>query len=133
MTSNTRTWLAAVVLTVGFVSQANAAFPFPPFQCPWFESRDCPRSSYCCLHYIVPSLYTCRAYHTPPRLIYGCQTDVSHDAFSVYRYPCRASDPSEQATKYIEVGREPGGAAQTTPAPASEAPASEAPAGPQVK
>jgi hypothetical protein len=104
MISNVRTWLATLFLVLGFVSPA-AALPLPPFQCPWCEDSCCPRPSYCCLHYLVPSIYTCRAYHTPPRYVYGCAPPPGVVGFRVTKYPCFATSPEEQADKYIEVGR----------------------------
>jgi hypothetical protein len=106
MTCRTRIWLAALVLFLGMAGQASAFPPFPPFQWPWCEPRDCPRSSYCCLHYLTPSIYTFRAYHTTPRYVYGCPSDPNFVGYRIDSYHCRASEPIEQAYKYMEVGRD---------------------------
>jgi hypothetical protein len=99
---------AALAVFAGWmtVPHAEAAPPFPPYQCPWSEAPDCPRPSYCCLHYIIPSYYKCRAYHTPPRYVCGCPVE-GLIGYRVDTYPCRISCPSEQAANYQQVGREP--------------------------
>jgi hypothetical protein len=102
MTHKARFWILTLVLTLWLVPRASAFPPFPPFQCPWHEARDCPRSSYCCLHYVLPSIYTFRAYHRPPTYA----TYLPDGGYRIDKYCCRISDPTEQALKYIEVGRE---------------------------
>jgi hypothetical protein len=119
MNRKTRTWLAAVAMTLALAAPACAFPPFPPFQYPWHEAPDCPKSSYCCLHYLTPSLYKCWAYHTSPRYVYGCYPPDAPMDFRILRYPCRATSPTEQAAKYIEVGTAP----RNTEANAAQQPA----------
>jgi hypothetical protein len=112
-------WLAALVVVVGLAAPASAEFPFPPFQCPWHEGPDCPKGDYCCLHYWTPAYYRLRAYHTPPRYVYGCPTDPEYSGVRITAYPCRAVSPEEKALEYIEVGRQkatPGTGPETPPA-----------------
>ncbi len=79
-----------------------SAFPFPPFQWPWHQAPDCPRSSYSCLHYALPAIYTCRAHHTPPHYVCGCPVPVEFTLYRIDRYPCRATSPELQAAHYLE-------------------------------
>jgi hypothetical protein len=105
MTRKTRTWLAAAVITLGLAVPANAFPPFPPFQCPWHEAKECPCSSYSCLHYLIPAYYECRAYHTPMRYMYAWYPGDMLLGYALYQYPCRTTSPQSEADKYIEVGR----------------------------
>jgi hypothetical protein len=127
MTAKSRLQIAALMLTLGLASQARAFSPLPPFQCPWFEDKDCPKGSYCCLHYVTPSLFSCRAYHTPPRYVYGCPVDLTFVGYRIDKYPCLITSPAEQASKYIETGRRKGSVPETLPAPTSEAAAGQKP------
>ena len=93
--------VAVVGLTLGLTTRA-VAFPFPPFQCPWHEAPDCPKGSYCCLHYLLPSIYRYRACHTEPRYVYGCPVDPTYTGFRLDTYPCRITSPDEQAANYLQ-------------------------------
>jgi hypothetical protein len=115
MAGKARLQVAALLLTLVVASHTSAFSPLPPFQCPWFEDKDCPRPSYCCLHYVTPSLYSCRAYHTPPRYVYGCPADMTFVSYRIDKYPCRTTSPAEQASKYIETGRRKGAAQELQP------------------
>jgi hypothetical protein len=98
-------WLRALLLTVGLAAPSRAEFPFPPFQCPWHEAPDCPKGQYCCLHYWAPTYYRVRAFHTPPRYVYGCPTDPELSGVVITSYPCRIATPEDRANEYIAVGR----------------------------
>jgi hypothetical protein len=114
--------LAAALAILGMAASANAQPPFPPYQCPWLQDKDCPRSSYCCLHYWAPSYYSFWAYHTPPRYVYGCPTDPAFSGFRIDKYPCRATSSAEQASHYANMRRfDPGaaGGEQSPTAPAA--------------
>ncbi len=104
MACKARIWLAALVLTLGLVPAAGAFPPFPPFQCPWHEAKECPCTSYSCCHYFVPSYYACRAYHTPPRYIYGCPVDQTFTGYRIDKYPCMSADSRAQTAIYTESG-----------------------------
>jgi hypothetical protein len=112
--------LAAALATLAMGATANAFPPFPPFQCPWHQDKNCPRPSYCCLHYWTPSLYTCRAYHTPPTYVYGCPTDPAFSGFRINKYPCRTTSPAEQASEYANLRRFDPGAAGSLAATAAD-------------
>ncbi len=129
MTGRVRVGLAATMLALALVPAARAFPPFPPFQWPWHEPRDCPKPSYCCLHYLTPSLYTYRAYHSPP--CYTCYGPPTPPlvSFRVDRYACRVTSPAEQASRYIETGRRDGTSDSGTDSTAEKAPAGGAPGG----
>jgi hypothetical protein len=126
-------WLAAIALVVGLASSASAAFPFPPYQCPWHEAEDCPKSKYCCLHYWTPKIYRLKAFHTTPRYVYGCPTDPELSGVRITAYPCRAVSPEERAIEYLEVGRqknEPDAGADNSAVPGAPAAGPEKPIAP---
>ncbi len=111
MNHQVRYWLAVITFIVALAPEANAepASPDGPA-----KHEKCPRPSYCCLHYWLPSLYTCRAYHKP--LCYVMPpVDPADAAVQIVRYPCPLTSPSEQSNFYL-YGRPP---APTVPEPAS--------------
>jgi hypothetical protein len=52
----------------------------------------------------VPSYYACRAYHTPPRYIYGCPVDQTFTGYRIDKYPCMSADSRAQTAIYTESG-----------------------------
>jgi hypothetical protein len=105
MSRRARISLAALLLSFGLVAQARAFPPFPPYQCPWHEAPECPRRSYCCLHYLIPALYTYRAYHSPPHYVFCFPPESALIGYRVDSYACRATTSAEQAAKYANFGR----------------------------
>lgn len=127
MTGKPRIWLAVLVLTLGLVPAAGAFPPFPPYQCPWHEAKECPCTHYSCCHYFVPALYRWRAYHTPPRYMYGFpdEMDTTFVGYRVDRYPCMSASSAAQSAIYTDTDRREGAPENGT--------AEKAPQGPGVQ
>jgi hypothetical protein len=98
------TWrLLAVMCCVGWASTAWADDPAdsaPPDAHPKAHHRDkCPKPSYSCCHYWLPSLYTFRAYHSPPCYVPE-PIDPALATVRVEHYHCPPASPANQAEYY---------------------------------
>lgn len=96
-----RGWAAVITVIVALAPAANAE----PCADGGAKKEKCPKPSYCCLHYWLPSVYTFRAYHKP--LCYTMPpVDPEDAAVQIVRYPCPLTSPAEQAAFYL-YGRPP--------------------------
>jgi hypothetical protein len=113
------TTLAALGLALGFTGTAGAG--------EWLDRlhhSDCPRPSYSCFHYLTPSVYTFRAYHSDsPICVYSKNVDPTVTDVRIERFRCRDTSPTQQAAKFAELGKM--GSIYVDPSKASSAPAEE--------
>jgi hypothetical protein len=94
-----RWWLAAAVCAAGCLARAGADEPpGPPAD---VHHPKCPKPSYSCCHYWLPSLYTFRAYHSAPCYV-PAPIDPALATVRVERYPCPLTTPANQADYYRE-------------------------------